>query len=172
MIYCIVTYNYSRKFNLTCSFIKKINVSVFKIVYFSGTSRLREPGNYQDVVFNVRGRKFPAHRCILSARSSYFSELFRTRWKGRKEIVLKHQLVGCLCCLYNHEPCKALFWENCHHFPILHCLNKPKFICQWVNNTKFISQCVNCVWFYQCLCCFHGRKPRFYIKLSLRYILC
>ncbi|KAH3893046.1 ankyrin repeat and BTB/POZ domain-containing protein 1-like isoform X3 [Dreissena polymorpha] len=55
--------------------------------------RLQEPGNYHDVVFNVRGRKFPAHRCILSARSSYFSELFRTRWKGRIEIVLKHQLI-------------------------------------------------------------------------------
>lgn len=55
--------------------------------------RLREPGMYQDVVFNIRGELFPAHRCILSARSSYFAELFRTRWKGRKEVLLKHKLV-------------------------------------------------------------------------------
>lgn len=56
--------------------------------------RLPEPGNYQDVTFHVHGQKFPAHRCILSARSSYFSDLFRTRWKGRKDIVLKHQMIN------------------------------------------------------------------------------
>ncbi|XP_045164247.1 ankyrin repeat and BTB/POZ domain-containing protein 1-like isoform X2 [Mercenaria mercenaria] len=55
--------------------------------------RLSDPGMYQDVTFDVHGEKFPVHRCILSARSSYFADLFRTRWKGRKEIKLKHQMI-------------------------------------------------------------------------------
>ena len=55
--------------------------------------RLKESGVCHDVVFHVRGEKIPAHRCILSARSSYFAELFRTRWMGRRDIVLKHRLV-------------------------------------------------------------------------------
>lgn len=55
--------------------------------------RLQEPGMHQDVTFCVHGRKIPVHRCILSARSSYFADLFHTRWKNRKDIVLKHKMV-------------------------------------------------------------------------------
>jgi len=51
---------------------------------------------HQDIVFNIRGELLPAHRCILSARSPYFAELFRTRWKGRKEVYLKHKMVSAL----------------------------------------------------------------------------
>ena len=55
---------------------------------------------YHDVIFHIHGEKIPAHRCVLSARSSYFAELFRTRWKGRRDIVLKHKLVLNYFCFY------------------------------------------------------------------------
>ena len=56
--------------------------------------RLKDNGLYHDVIFHVHGEKISAHRCVLSARSSYFAELFRTKWKGRPDIVLKHKLVN------------------------------------------------------------------------------
>ncbi|KAK3102998.1 hypothetical protein FSP39_015652 [Pinctada imbricata] len=55
--------------------------------------RLLERGLYEDVTFHVHGESFPAHKCILSARCHYFAELFRTRWMGRRDIHLRHQLV-------------------------------------------------------------------------------
>ena len=53
-------------------------------------------GIHEDVTFHVHGEKIPAHRCILSARSPYFAESFRSRWQNRKDIVIKHQLVSTL----------------------------------------------------------------------------
>ncbi|KAL4225798.1 Ankyrin repeat and BTB/POZ domain-containing protein 1 [Mactra antiquata] len=55
--------------------------------------RLQEPYMYQDVTFHIHGHQVPVHRCILSARSSYFAELFRTRWKSKKDIILKHVMI-------------------------------------------------------------------------------
>ncbi|KAL5014543.1 hypothetical protein ScPMuIL_008813 [Solemya velum] len=55
--------------------------------------RLLERGMYEDVIFHIHGSVFPAHRCILSARCSVFAELFRKRWKGRKDIHLTHPLI-------------------------------------------------------------------------------
>ncbi|KAK7486757.1 hypothetical protein BaRGS_00022041 [Batillaria attramentaria] len=55
--------------------------------------KLMDSGLHADVVFDVHGEKFPAHRCILSARCSHFAELFRTKWQGRYNIELRHKLM-------------------------------------------------------------------------------
>uniref|UniRef100_A0A3Q3LSQ8 Ankyrin repeat and BTB/POZ domain-containing protein 1 n=1 Tax=Mastacembelus armatus TaxID=205130 RepID=A0A3Q3LSQ8_9TELE len=47
-----------------------------------------------DVKFLVHGQTFPAHRCVLSARSEYFTEMFETKWKGKNLITLKHPLIN------------------------------------------------------------------------------
>lgn len=57
-------------------------------------SRLLEQGQYSDVKFLVHGETFQAHRCVLSARSEYFTAMFETKWKGKNLIPLKHPLVG------------------------------------------------------------------------------
>ncbi|XP_046357671.1 ankyrin repeat and BTB/POZ domain-containing protein 1-like [Haliotis rufescens] len=56
--------------------------------------KIREGAAYHDAVFVVDGVKFPVHRCILSVRCSYFAELFKTRWRDRQEVELKHALVS------------------------------------------------------------------------------
>lgn len=61
------------------------------IVYFC--YRLLEQGQHSDVKFLVHGQIFTAHRCVLSARSEYFTDMFETKWKGKNLITLKHPLV-------------------------------------------------------------------------------
>ncbi|XP_076022985.1 ankyrin repeat and BTB/POZ domain-containing protein 1 [Genypterus blacodes] len=56
--------------------------------------RLLEQGQHSDVDFLVHGQKFAAHRCLLSARSDYFIEMFETKWKGKNLITLKHPLIN------------------------------------------------------------------------------
>uniref|UniRef100_A0AAQ4RDK0 Ankyrin repeat and BTB (POZ) domain containing 1 n=1 Tax=Gasterosteus aculeatus aculeatus TaxID=481459 RepID=A0AAQ4RDK0_GASAC len=73
---------------------------------------LLEQGPHGDVKFLVHGRMFTAHRCVLSARSEYFTDMFETKWKGKSSITLKHPLVErnthtCvrgLCCLIQRRP--------------------------------------------------------------------
>lgn len=55
--------------------------------------RLLEQGQHSDVNFLVHGQIFTAHRCVLSARSEYFTDMFETKWKGKNMITLKHPLV-------------------------------------------------------------------------------
>ncbi|XP_036389202.1 ankyrin repeat and BTB/POZ domain-containing protein 1 isoform X1 [Megalops cyprinoides] len=55
---------------------------------------LLEQGSFSDVSFLVHGQSFSAHRCVLSARSEYFSEMFQTKWKGKNIIALKHPLIN------------------------------------------------------------------------------
>ncbi|XP_068454683.1 ankyrin repeat and BTB/POZ domain-containing protein 1 [Clinocottus analis] len=55
---------------------------------------LLEQGPHADVKFLVHGQIFPAHRCILSARSEYFTEMFQTKWNGKSLITLKHPLIN------------------------------------------------------------------------------
>uniref|UniRef100_A0A3B4BFD6 BTB domain-containing protein n=1 Tax=Periophthalmus magnuspinnatus TaxID=409849 RepID=A0A3B4BFD6_9GOBI len=54
--------------------------------------QLLEQGQHSDVNFLVHGQTFPAHRCVLSARSEYFSEMFNSKWRGKTLITLKHPL--------------------------------------------------------------------------------
>ncbi|XP_032892875.1 ankyrin repeat and BTB/POZ domain-containing protein 1 isoform X1 [Amblyraja radiata] len=56
--------------------------------------RLLEQALYSDVSFLVHGEMFRAHRCVLNARSTYFAEMFQTKWKGKKAIALKHPLIN------------------------------------------------------------------------------
>lgn len=48
---------------------------------------------YADVCFLVHGVPMPAHRVILTARSSYFAHMFMSKWRDRPLIELKHKLV-------------------------------------------------------------------------------
>ncbi|XP_053576797.1 ankyrin repeat and BTB/POZ domain-containing protein 1 isoform X1 [Bombina bombina] len=56
--------------------------------------RLLEQEFSSDTTFIVHGESFGAHRCVLSARSPYFAEMFETKWKGKKVIALKHPLIN------------------------------------------------------------------------------
>lgn len=60
--------------------------------------RLLEQGQNSDVKFLVHGQIFPAHKCILSARSEYFTDMFETKWNGKNLITLKHPLVDTNTC--------------------------------------------------------------------------
>ncbi|XP_054072278.1 ankyrin repeat and BTB/POZ domain-containing protein 1 isoform X2 [Rissa tridactyla] len=74
---------------------KQITAKCMKRDYYDVfLQRLLEQGYQSDIVFIVHGKSFCAHRCILSARSAYFAEMFETKWKGKNMIVLKHPLVG------------------------------------------------------------------------------
>ncbi|KAK0155103.1 Ankyrin repeat and BTB/POZ domain-containing protein 1 [Merluccius polli] len=53
-----------------------------------------EQGQYSDVKFMVHGEIFLAHRCVLGARSEYFTMMFETKWKGKNLITLKHPLIN------------------------------------------------------------------------------
>ncbi|XP_047457355.1 ankyrin repeat and BTB/POZ domain-containing protein 1 [Mugil cephalus] len=55
---------------------------------------LLEQGHHSDVKFQVHGQTFQAHRCVLSARSEYFTEMFKTKWNGKNLITLKHPLIN------------------------------------------------------------------------------
>ncbi|XP_056445652.1 ankyrin repeat and BTB/POZ domain-containing protein 1 [Gadus chalcogrammus] len=53
-----------------------------------------EQGQHSDVKFMIHGEIFLAHRCVLSARSEYFTTMFETKWKGKNLITLKHPLIN------------------------------------------------------------------------------
>uniref|UniRef100_A0A8C6U3K7 Ankyrin repeat and BTB/POZ domain-containing protein 1 n=1 Tax=Neogobius melanostomus TaxID=47308 RepID=A0A8C6U3K7_9GOBI len=55
---------------------------------------LLEQGPHSDVNFLVHGQTFSAHRCVLSARSEYFTEMFNSKWRGKTLITLKHPLIN------------------------------------------------------------------------------
>ncbi|KFO69428.1 Ankyrin repeat and BTB/POZ domain-containing protein 1, partial [Cuculus canorus] len=74
---------------------KQITAKCMKRDYYDVfLQRLLEQGYRSDIVFIVHGKSFCAHRCILSARSAYFAEMFETKWKGKNMIVLKHPLIN------------------------------------------------------------------------------
>uniref|UniRef100_A0A915JY43 BTB domain-containing protein n=1 Tax=Romanomermis culicivorax TaxID=13658 RepID=A0A915JY43_ROMCU len=56
--------------------------------------RLFEFSEFADVCFIVHDRKFFAHKCVLSARSDYFNDMFLDKWLGRREIYIRHELVS------------------------------------------------------------------------------
>lgn len=55
--------------------------------------RLFESGKHSDVTFVVQGEDIPLHRCLLSARSEYFRDMFSSRWQERTTITINRQLV-------------------------------------------------------------------------------
>uniref|UniRef100_A0ABM5FJQ7 Ankyrin repeat and BTB/POZ domain-containing protein 1 isoform X3 n=1 Tax=Pogona vitticeps TaxID=103695 RepID=A0ABM5FJQ7_9SAUR len=74
---------------------KQITAKCMKRDYYDVfLQRLLEQGYQSDIVFIVHGKSFCAHRCILSARSTYFAEMFDTKWKGKNVIALKHPLIN------------------------------------------------------------------------------
>ncbi|MEE6502164.1 hypothetical protein FKM82_004427 [Ascaphus truei] len=74
---------------------KRITAKCMQRDYYDDfLQRLLEQGSLSDTVFIVHGESFGAHRCVLSARSPYFAEMFDTKWKGKKVIALKHPLIN------------------------------------------------------------------------------
>ncbi|KAK7086478.1 Ankyrin repeat and BTB/POZ domain-containing protein 1 [Halocaridina rubra] len=55
--------------------------------------RLFESGEYSDVTFVILGEIFLLHRCLLSARSEYFRDMFSSRWHNKKKVVINRDLV-------------------------------------------------------------------------------
>ncbi len=55
--------------------------------------RLYEMGHFSDIIFDIKGKIFNAHKCILSARSEYFRLKFENKWKDRKWIIGSHEEV-------------------------------------------------------------------------------
>jgi hypothetical protein len=56
-------------------------------------NRLYELGSHSDIIFEINGRIFKAHKCILSARSAYFKKKFENNWKNRSYIIGTHEEV-------------------------------------------------------------------------------
>ena len=49
---------------------------------------------FKDVTFHIQGESVSAHKCILSARSSFLKQQFEERWRGRRHVNLSHKLVS------------------------------------------------------------------------------
>lgn len=47
---------------------------------------LLETGRYSDLKFTINNRTFFLHKCILTARSEYFREKFKGRWKNKNAV--------------------------------------------------------------------------------------
>lgn len=84
-----------------------ITLAYFHLIqtFLSFFLRILEQGQHSDVKFLVHGQIFTAHRCVLSARSEYFTHMFETKWKGKNLITLKHPLVGTNKILFNEFCC-------------------------------------------------------------------
>nr|XP_039261091.1 ankyrin repeat and BTB/POZ domain-containing protein 1-like [Styela clava] len=54
---------------------------------------LEEEKLCKDILFNVHGVEINAHRCVIAARSHFFSEALSTHWKNRSTVALKHEKV-------------------------------------------------------------------------------
>merc|ERR1712037_823058 len=50
--------------------------------------------HFKDVTFHIRGESASAHKCILSARSSFLKQQFEERWRGRRHVNLSHRLIS------------------------------------------------------------------------------
>ena len=68
--------------------LRSFKINTVKLDHFDHfLERLYEMGAYSDVLFEVKGRQFKAHKIILSARCEYFRDKFETKWKNRDYIV-------------------------------------------------------------------------------------
>ena len=56
-------------------------------------TRLLEDDEHTDITFEVHGETFCAHRWVLAARSEYFRQKFRERWKDRKAVSIRNAMV-------------------------------------------------------------------------------
>lgn len=117
-----------------------ICINIFKTVCIGSIChRLLEQGQNSDVKFLVHGQIFPAHKCILSARSEYFTDMFETKWKDKNLITLKHPLVDTnthfcgwmiLCCCFLSASLLPHPIYN-HSSILLSAVNKSTFNFRW-----------------------------------------
>jgi len=56
--------------------------------------RLLEEDKLTDLTFNIHGDNISVHRCILSARSQFFTNQLETRWKGKTEVNLNKKEIS------------------------------------------------------------------------------
>ena len=71
-----------------------MKVSIFCFFCFLFFCRRLADSTFADVCFLVHDQSFHLHKCILSARSAYFAEMFVSKWKDKPLIQLKHPLVS------------------------------------------------------------------------------
>jgi len=64
-------------------------VTMRREAYTEFLRRLLEDNTHSDITFYIHGIKMSAHRCILSARSQFFTDQLETRWKNKHEVHLK-----------------------------------------------------------------------------------
>uniref|UniRef100_A0A8C4HHS0 Ankyrin repeat and BTB (POZ) domain containing 1 n=1 Tax=Dicentrarchus labrax TaxID=13489 RepID=A0A8C4HHS0_DICLA len=112
---------------------------------------LLEQGQHSDVKFLVHGQIFMAHRCVLSARSEYFMDMFEKKWKGKNLITLKHPLVdkhvysGRMDIDISHVEDSRRLAKQCKMADFIEALeNKCKQLYEYVSNkpgicVKFLS---------------------------------
>ena len=60
----------------------------------SSSRRLLANTQFKDVTFHIGADSVSAHKCILSARSSFLKQQFEERWRGRSEVSLSDRLVS------------------------------------------------------------------------------
>ena len=60
----------------------------------SSSRRLLANTQFKDVTFHIGVDSVSAHKCILSARSSFLKQQFEERWRGRSEVSLSDRLVS------------------------------------------------------------------------------
>ncbi|XP_037087764.1 ankyrin repeat and BTB/POZ domain-containing protein 1-like [Pollicipes pollicipes] len=56
--------------------------------------RILETHQFSDITFAVHGEAFPAHRCVLAARSEYFCDMLESKWRDRATVTLNNDLVS------------------------------------------------------------------------------
>ncbi|KAG1714138.1 Ankyrin repeat and BTB/POZ domain-containing protein 1 [Nymphon striatum] len=71
----------------------KMVVSNSSDLYVGFLKRIMETHEYSDFKFVVHGKEIYVHRCILSARSNYFNEMFHNKWLHRTVVHINNQLV-------------------------------------------------------------------------------
>lgn len=69
-------------------------VTMRREAYTEFLRRLLEDNTHSDITFYIHGVKMSAHRCILSARSQFFTDQLETRWKNKHEVHLKKKEIS------------------------------------------------------------------------------
>lgn len=68
---------------------------------FVGFQEMRQAGVLTDITIEVEGRKFPAHKVILAAESSYFRAMFTgTNIEYVAKVVIE-RCIECFVCSYS-----------------------------------------------------------------------
>jgi ankyrin repeat/BTB/POZ domain-containing protein 1 len=103
--------------------------------------RLFSNDQFKDITFHIHGELVSAHKCILSARSSFLKQQFEERWRGRSEVTLSHRLVsfpafkGLLEWLYTGQVCRTASDQGVH--PLFQVKVEVKYLTEFSKLAKY-----------------------------------